>query len=465
MESNILLFVLLSSLSLVVLCRLDFPLGGQVTIPIPSAYQPGFVGRAFVLDAAKEPPNFRVSLSVEAIGGGYACSLVVLMEDLKVWASDHYVKFFPEKKCVLGLMEDGDLRVMDWEGKIGWQTRTSRQGVKGLYLQKDTGNLILADAKNQTKWQTFDNPTDVLLWGQRLNVPACLTSSSTNSSASYSLEIQKDKVVAYLKWREENYSYWEFEPRSERKIAFAKLGSRGLKLFDNSSQKIAQILAVGSGAAQYFALGSEGNLGLYSFSNYKGKFKASYKALRFCDLPLPCGVYGICSSTSTCRYLQLSSIQSNVTANLKQGIYNELCGVFGAEVVMVKLRGVVSVLRTPDTNVNVSQEECVESCLEDCSCAAVLYSDGSGINSERECSHYGLVAGAREVEGLSGLGYWVKLPKGTARVQGISSSLLAKILIIGGAIDGVALCVILGGLLYYFLIIRKRAVNSSTDNN
>ncbi|KAI3894125.1 hypothetical protein MKX03_024801, partial [Papaver bracteatum] len=52
------------------------------------------------------------------------------------------------------------------------------------------GNLILLDAMNRIKWQSFDFPANVILWGQVFNFS---TSISGNSTMFYSLEIQNNK--------------------------------------------------------------------------------------------------------------------------------------------------------------------------------------------------------------------------------------------------------------------------------
>lgn len=203
---------------------------------------------------------------------------------------------------------------------------------------------------------------------------------------------------------------------------------------------------------RFLSLGSKGNLGLYYYSTARGKFEASFKALRFCDLPLSCGPCGVCSSsTNTCKYLQLSRMENN-------NIGTSFCGDSASKVVMEEIKGVDSVLRPPFPKANLSLEECLGSCLEDCSCAAAFY-------MERECFLYELVGGLREVENGSRFSYWVKVQKEKTRVHGVSSSLLTKILILGGVIDGLALFLIMWGLLYYFCKIHKKTDNSEPNNN
>ncbi|WOK95496.1 G-type lectin S-receptor-like serine/threonine-protein kinase SD2-5 [Canna indica] len=454
-----LLFLLLTFFLPNAFCKnLSFPVGGRVAIPLPSLYQPDFVGRAFLISANNDaPPQFRAGLSIEAVQGGYSCSIVVLLGDVKVWASDHVAKFFPAGSCVLELTPTGDLQLKDSSGRIGWRSGTLGLGVQSLHLKKNTGNLILIDGRNQTKWQSFDYPSNTMLWGQRLNSSSQLTLFPINSSSFYSFEIEQDKLAAYLNWRGNKYSYWELKPRAGKRIAFIRLGSKALKAFNNNSAKIAQISAMKPETVRFLALGRKGNLGLYYYSASQGRFEASHRALEFCDLPLPCGPYGICSSTKSCSYLQVSGMEYRAS----------FCGLSNSEVEMVELKRIVSVLRTSSPIANVSKEECLASCLEDCSCAAALYLNGHGDGSTEElCYQYGLVGGAREIEiGNLESNFWVKVAKKGSGHEEKSSDLLTKVLIVGGAVDVVALCVILGGFLYYFFKVRKRSVDSGTDNN
>ncbi|KAJ4730390.1 G-type lectin S-receptor-like serine/threonine-protein kinase [Melia azedarach] len=50
---------------------------------------------------------------------------------------------------------------------MAWSTNTSGRSVMRLNLT-DMGNLVLLDEHNATVWQSFDNPTDSLVPGQKL---------------------------------------------------------------------------------------------------------------------------------------------------------------------------------------------------------------------------------------------------------------------------------------------------------
>ncbi|ONK77087.1 uncharacterized protein A4U43_C02F2970 [Asparagus officinalis] len=420
-------------------------------IPFPPMYEDDFKASARFLDSddiGMNRPSFKAALSVEAINGDISCFLAVLLGDVKVWGSDHFMKFWADGACVIELTQDGDLQVQDRNGHVGWSSGTSGLGVKSLELQKRSGNLILIDTKNRTRWQSFDYPTDNLLWSQQLNASTRLTTPVTSSPAFfYSLEIRSSKLTLCLNFEDQKYSYWEFKPQRKANISFIRLGSRGLKLFNRNSTKIGQILETDGKAVRFLALEKTGNLKLYharkSYTNLI-VFESSYQAIdNFCNLPLPCGFSRVCTRNINSTCLDLPETQK----------YSGFCD---RSFKMVELEGVDTVLRKPSQMNNLTKDECSSSCTEDCSCAAALY-------AKQKCYHYGLIAGAREVGRGSESSFWVKVEKGR---HGISTSLMNKILLIGEVANVLAICCIVGGILYWVLKIRqKRRGNSGTDSN
>ncbi|CAK9157720.1 unnamed protein product [Ilex paraguariensis] len=80
-------------------------------------------------------------------------------------------------------------------------TNTSGKHVSGLNLT-EMGNLVLFDTSNATVWQSFDHPTDSLVFGQTLNPGQTLTASvSTYNSrrgGMYSLAVDNRSLIAYI---------------------------------------------------------------------------------------------------------------------------------------------------------------------------------------------------------------------------------------------------------------------------
>ncbi|KAI8014813.1 Epidermis-specific secreted glycoprotein EP1 [Camellia lanceoleosa] len=146
----------------------DINIGYRVTLAVPMEYSLGFIGRAFIMETDQMAPKFKVALNVEAVEEKYSCSIDVLLGDVRVWSSGHLSRFYATEKCVLELTQGGDLQLKGQKEQVGWRSGTSGQGVQRLNLLR-TGNLVLVDDLNMIKWQSFNFPTNIMLWGQRLN--------------------------------------------------------------------------------------------------------------------------------------------------------------------------------------------------------------------------------------------------------------------------------------------------------
>ncbi|XP_043700789.1 EP1-like glycoprotein 3 [Telopea speciosissima] len=446
----------------------DIPIGYRVTVPVPLEFNEGFKGKAFIMEIGNSEPDFRAALSVEAMNNlkRYSCSLQVFLGGTKVWSSGHFSPFYPSQRCVLELRKDGELLLMGARRRVGWRTNTSGEGVERLQLLI-TGNLVLTDAMNNIKWQSFDFPTDVMLWSQVLKASARLTSFSTNSSElnSYSLEVQNNKIALYLNSGTWKYPYWEFRPSKSQNIAFAELGSTGLKLFNVRHRRIAQISPTRYEPVRFLALNNKtGNLGLYYYSVDKRKFEASYQALnRTCDLPQACKPYSICNTPSnSCTCIEISGSREGLNPSLgsdcSEEFPSEFCNVSTGPVEMVELKGISSNLMSNNQIYNISKESCSSSCLANCSCVAALYSAGG-------CFLYGLVSGMKQIDRGVGMSYYlVKVPKGIGKSHRKSSRLKILLLVMGGILDGLVLLV-LGGFAFYYFVIRKRRKDSSGNDS
>lgn len=270
----------------------------------------------------------------------------------------------------------------------------------------------------------------------------------------YSFEVHSDKLALYLIFKDQKYLYWELKPPSNASISHVRLGSRGLKLFNRKSKKIGQILAPDQEKVRYLALGITGNLQLYYASkSYTNMivFESSYEAIQnVCDLPLPCGLYRVCTFSYNSTCLDMPRME---------GGYTGFCdNSYNSEMQMVELQGADTVLRTDRSRKNSTKEECVSSCMDDCLCAAALH-------TKQECFQYGLAAGAREARGRAESSYWVKVPKDTDE-HGISSRLVNIFLLLGEIVNIIAICCILGGIWYWILRIRQnRRENSGTNSS
>ena len=316
-------------------------------------------------------------------------------------------------------------------------------------------------------WQSSDDPTDKFLRGQHRRLPAYFVASMANAMSSpfYSLELDDDKIAAYIHIGYTSYTYWELSPTANRTMASARLDGSGLKMLDAQGIVVAQVSPPAKKPPlSFLALGGDGNLEMYYYDDRHRRFRVSYKALGLCELPLSCGVGEVCSAAGKCK---------DFAAYADRPARAPCYGTGGGEVCMVHLRAVTTVLRTtpPPPLANVTLRQCVARCASNVSCNAALYVKGAAAAADDHggvCAHYTLTAGAREVTDGSRrrYSYWVKLPAAAAgggddedvQDDGDSSTgVLGKVLMICGAIDVVCAVVFAVLIALYFRRLRRLA--------
>ncbi|CAK9179341.1 unnamed protein product, partial [Ilex paraguariensis] len=137
---------------------------------------------------------FAILISTEEID----VSNKIISEPQVIWSAnrDNPVKI----NATLELTQDGDLVLADVDGTLVWSTNTSGKYASGLNLT-EMGNLVLFDTSNTTVWQSFDHPTDSLVFGQTLNPRQKLTASISTYNSSrgmYSFAAAKRRLIAYI---------------------------------------------------------------------------------------------------------------------------------------------------------------------------------------------------------------------------------------------------------------------------
>lgn len=323
-----------------------------------------------------------------------------------------------------------------------------------------TGNLVLVDELNIIKWQTFNFPTNIMLWGQRLDVETRLTAFPTNSSSFFSFEIQSDKVALYWNTGKWKYSYWKIKPPNNQNVSFVGLTSKSLEIYDDRFKKVAQLKSERSESLRFLALENRtGDLRLYYFSPEKGKFESSFQAINTkCDLPLACKPYGICTFSDECSCIRLITSGGNFASDCSTGIINGFCGRNDVE--MFELRGVSNVLESSNVIVHISEQVCAKFCIDDCECVAALY-----IINLKECHLYGEIMGVKQIEKRNEMKYMIKILKKNGQGSEETSGLKKWVLIVVGFADGLVIFVAIGGLIYYVIWKRRNspeAVNIRT---
>ncbi|CAN8254729.1 unnamed protein product [Cochlearia groenlandica] len=440
----------------------DIKLGFTLTLSSPTIYTPKFIGKAYIMErdsSQTKEPGFKAALTLESNDkddGRYLCSLQVFLGDVRVWSSGHYSKMFVLNKCIVELTKDGDLRLKSNNKRVGWRSGTLGQGVERMEIQ-DTGNLVLLDAMNNIKWQSFNFPIDVMLNGQRLDVATRLTSFPKDTTLFYyTFEVLREKIALSININKNlKYSYWEYKPIEEnRTINFVTLGSKGLEIFDDNSLIIGRIE---QDSVRFLAVSNKtGNLGLYSYKPEKGKFEAMFEAIsNTCDLPTTCKPYGVCTFSKSCSCIKFTSNGDCNDEDEESVSMSKLC-----DHEMIELKGVTTVLRDgTQVTRNVSKEKCEELCKKECECKALSYNV-----LDESCVMYSVVIGVKEIEKRvmmnNGSSYYMvkMIPKGGVRFSDEKSNVRKWVFGLVGGIDVFVILMVFFGFGFYF--IRKRRKSS-----
>ncbi|XP_020225818.2 G-type lectin S-receptor-like serine/threonine-protein kinase At5g35370 [Cajanus cajan] len=198
------------------------------------------------------------------------------------------------------------ITIIDEDGDNKWSTPSLKSQVNRLVLT-EMGNLVLLDKSNDSLWESFQNPTDTIVIGQRLPVGKSLSSEGSNSNLSttnYKLTITSSDAI--LQWY--GQTYWklsmdiEVYKNSYDVVEYMAINNTGFYLFGVGGTVFQLSLPLAS--FRIAKLDTHGHFTINSFSgtNLKQEFVGPGDG---CQTPLACGRAGLCtentvSSTPVC---------------------------------------------------------------------------------------------------------------------------------------------------------------------
>ncbi|XVF07258.1 hypothetical protein REPUB_Repub06bG0123000 [Reevesia pubescens] len=279
------------------------------------------------------------------------------------------------------LQENGELVLFDLlQSQEVWTSKTSQLSVASAFL-RDDGNLVLLNEKKDVVWQSFDNPTDTLLPGQRLSPFTTLRAASQNYVSSlYSLCMNVSGQLQ-LRW-ESSIIYWRSGRPSHSNLS-AVLAS------DGSLQLVAPILGPvwsvfgedhnDTVKFRFLRLDVDGNLRLYSWIEVSQTWRSVWQAVENqCNVFATCDQQGIClfnaSGSPVCTCPFRHTAQSNPKC-LVSSQHECKQGSIMVEHANMFLYGIYPV---NDSFSLISLDDCKNLCLSDSSCTAITFTnDGS----------------------------------------------------------------------------------------
>ncbi|XP_030930579.1 G-type lectin S-receptor-like serine/threonine-protein kinase LECRK1 [Quercus lobata] len=280
---------------------------------------------------------------------------------------------------------DGKLMLRTGKGREKSVYNASRPANSAAML--DSGNFVLYGTDSNVIWDSFDFPTDTILGGQNLSWGDKLVSSvsiSDHSSGRYSLNMKVDgNLVAYpVNSSDDASAYWPSGTSKSGYPAHLVLTRLGVLLANSSYPDK-------SGTTIYRAtLDADGIFRLY-LHQFKSD-NSSSMLMEWSALSNQCEVKGFCGLNSYCSgkgskadcycYPGFDFID---THNKVLGCYQNFneddydCGRSEDPAMLYNVASLENVSWDGIYSIKPTENNaCGQSCVEDCNCGAVLYTDG-----------------------------------------------------------------------------------------
>ncbi|XP_020571216.1 G-type lectin S-receptor-like serine/threonine-protein kinase SD2-5 [Phalaenopsis equestris] len=293
--------------------------------------------------------------------------------------------------ATLHFTKAGDLILLDSDGTFVWSTNTSNRSVSSLNLTS-FGNLMLLNDKNETVWSSFDHPTDTLLNGQTLKLGQSLTSNylaDNTTRGMYYLLIQEDGFYAYVNSSPPQLYFELFENVSKITPAYNLTLKDGHLIWPDGNAKV--IVFPENWAVLFIRLDYDGHLRVYGIGQNFNQGLTMLSDLTnfllgYCDYPMACGEYGICSERQCSCPVNVSDGDSSFFQTYSRDNWLKSCSPVNqiscqsAENHRLLPLGNISYFNYIDPNAaalrGTDEETCKQACLMNCSCKAAFFKYG-----------------------------------------------------------------------------------------
>ncbi|KAI3843484.1 hypothetical protein MKW92_000636 [Papaver armeniacum] len=308
------------------------------------------------------------------------------------------------ENAVLSFGRNGNLVLVDADGRVAWQTRTANKGVVDIKILPN-GNLVLLNKNGGFVWQSFDYPGgDTLLNGQGLrpgganNKLVSRLSETDDSPGPYSLVINGegkygipmfykskfsskplkyvDVLLNYNLDRLDNLTFYVNPPTSDWGPDYTN--QLGLHLQGETNIEGLWAQPKYNSTLSVLQLSSDGNLHVYTYYE-KGYWNDAWDETftyfagdRECMLPEKCGSFGICSK-SQCVACPTPKGLSMWSEDCKPPTLPS-CKTSTENASYYQIEGVDHFLSMSNEGEGPMKiDDCKKKCSKDCKCAAFFY--------------------------------------------------------------------------------------------
>ncbi|KAL6868231.1 hypothetical protein ACP4OV_015076 [Aristida adscensionis] len=307
------------------------------------------------------------------LGIWFANSSSCGQEYFPVWKPDISIgyRFYSLKSYNISLSEEGVLHINSTDiYYFSWSSPYVRTtSVSAVLVLLDNGNLVIRDRANDSMviWQSFDNPTNILLAGGHLgfntitgkNITLLSYSSDFSIWFTYTLSIDTTRRRGFI--IKQNPNGVMFAGSFPGWMDIQEDGDNALTFNDAHTY-----LHLDESGILRFAKQGECNPVLWSAPE------------SVCDFDSYCGPYSLCKMPGTCicpdgfdplpaeAWITTLGCSRKVPLDCKSTI-------IGSDVAFYPIDGILKYPQNARTLEVTSMEQCQSSCLKDCTCTAFAY--------------------------------------------------------------------------------------------
>ncbi|GLJ05476.1 hypothetical protein SUGI_0018830 [Cryptomeria japonica] len=307
-----------------------------------------------------------------------------IASQILVWTVIKDERDIPLRNAATLKLTNNGLNLYDDQTNLKWSIAVSEMVASASML--DSGNFVLLNAQSNPIWQSFDHPTDTLLPSQMLKWKAVMfskVSPASYSTGRFQLSMQEDgNLVLYNAERTgvDDGAYWATVTSGELSLKFE---TSGLLHIVNITNMTVYTLTEGDARDEQFlcrvTLGSEGILAQYVWNTRNASWSSAIQPVSDpCkEVKGQCGRNGICQINSqnepdcTCPP-QFNFIDSDYPFEgcMRSSSPGQNCSSVGSNMLPVSFEESYKLSLIPNEK-NLSEEECLQACLNDCVCVVV----------------------------------------------------------------------------------------------
>ncbi|KAH7842386.1 hypothetical protein Vadar_004717 [Vaccinium darrowii] len=300
----------------------------------------------------------------------------------------------------LTLTQGGDIQLQHSNGSIVWLSEKAGISAVGMNLT-ELGNLVLVNETGAVVWQSFDQPTDTLLAGQRLYDGKTLVSGLYSANFTMATGLAAFTKVG----NNGSQMYYKMEPdrdstdQSSQKGRCRLITRNDINTSDYTELQTGGFL-VNMGTSQepfgsnrsnlplessieYVRLNRDGGLSLYRYEPATGPNEVVdmvTEDLGVCQHPRVCGDYGFCREGKCGCPKEFQDANDEGKCNCPKGFRDSNGGcsrttqLCEAPLMEMKNASYFNVIDTSAAAPNIKNEEsCKKACRNTCSCGAAFY--------------------------------------------------------------------------------------------